>query len=241
MQDQFQLFHTFSDAGLVNDFTEKLEKNGISFKVEKVPRFLDSTIIGTSSDADFVIKLKSDDFIRAHQCLEDYYRSQIENIDKDYYLFSFTNDELFEIISKPDEWGYLDYQLAQKILFDRGEKIDNSVLQKLKSERKDELAKPEQPGFFLYFVAYLFLLTGLLSFISPVFIYSDFTYLFTLISFFIGKNINTSKKTLPDGQSVFYFPPKDRQHGKTLMSLALVIFVCGIIKHLILSFIINNN
>jgi hypothetical protein len=233
MEESFLPFHTFPDASLIGDFIEKLEKNNIVFEVEKTPKILDSTISGISSDPDIVVKLRSRDFVRAHECLEEYYKNQISNIDKDYYLFSFSDNELFEIISKPDEWGYLDYELAQKILIDRGQKIDTDLLQKLKSERNRELAKEEHPGFFLYFLAYFFIFNGLLAIISPVFFYGDFTFMATLFSVFIGRSIYKNKKTLPNGQSVFCHPIKDRNRGKFLMSFGLIVFICGAIRVLI--------
>ena len=240
MSDQFIPFQSFSDSELANDFVEKLEQNEIDYEIENVRKILDSTIAGVSSDPDIIIKLRPEDFTKARHRLEDYYKSQIGNIDKDYYLFSFTNEELFEIISKPDEWNSFDFVFAQKLLAERGQKVDASFLEILKSNRKKELSKLEQPGFFLYFIAYLFILAGLLSFISSTFNYYDLNYLTTLFGFFIGRHIYRSKKTLPDGQTLFSYSQKDKNHGKILMYLGLVIFICCVLKQLILSFLINN-
>lgn len=226
-------FHYSNDPEVVNDFVEKLEYNGIDFTIEKTAQVLDSTIIGVSSTDDIVIKLKPEDFTRAHQCLEDFYKTEVDRIDETYYLYTFSNDELYEIISKPDEWGYLDYLLAQKILIERGKKIDPAILESLKKERKKELAKPEKAALSSYIVAYFFIVAGLFSLLSPVFYYSDFSYLLTVISFFIGRNIYTTKKTLPDGQSVFSYSEANRRRGRTLMNLALVVFIFCAIKQLI--------
>ena len=54
-------------------------------------------------------------FQRGHKALEDYYQTQLENVDKDYYLLSFSNDAMKEDL-KPDEWEHFDFQLAQKLL-----------------------------------------------------------------------------------------------------------------------------
>lgn len=46
--------------------------------------------------------------------------SHIEVVDKDYYLFSFTEIELEDLIQKKNEWSKFDFLLAKKILNDRG-------------------------------------------------------------------------------------------------------------------------
>jgi hypothetical protein len=60
------------------------------------------------------------DFAVAQRELEKYYRAQIAHAEDDYYLFEFSDAELNEILSKPDEWGDFDYQLAQQLLRERG-------------------------------------------------------------------------------------------------------------------------
>jgi len=233
MPQEYLPFHSFNDPAILNDFIEKLKQNGIDFKVEKTPALLDATLIGVASNDELIIKLRSEDFIKAHQCLGNYYKSEIDSIGKDYYLFGFKDDELFEILSKPDEWGYFDYQLAQRILADRGLHIDTTVLEKLKIKRKDELAKPEKAGLSSYVVAYFFIVVGLLGFLDPIFSHSDFSYLITIISFLIGGNIYKSKKTLPNGESVFSYPEKDRKKGRLIMYLSLIVIAGSVLKQLI--------
>ena len=63
------------------------------------------------------------DFPRAHLALKAYYQAQLSTMDPDYYLFSFTDTELLEIVTHPDEWGHLDYALAKKLLADRGKPL----------------------------------------------------------------------------------------------------------------------
>ncbi len=48
-------------------------------------------------------------FTRAHAVLEAFYEKQLQEVDPDYYLFAFTDAELLDILSKPDEWGHFDY------------------------------------------------------------------------------------------------------------------------------------
>jgi hypothetical protein len=58
-------------------------------------------------------------------------------------LFNFSDEELFDHLAKPDEWLAFDYQLAQKILDERGKQVDKEFLNSLKKAKIETLAKPE--------------------------------------------------------------------------------------------------
>lgn len=194
-------FHSFNDEEVANDYAEKLALNNILFKIEKIPAILDSSIIGTSSGINFIIKLKSSDFEKAHEVLGNYYKSQIESIQKDYYLYEFTDKELYEILEKPDEWGYLDYQLANKILADRGKGVDSKKLIELKEIRNSELAKPEKSSKALIILGYCFFLFA------------------GIVTILVGRYLKNEKKTLPDGKSVYSYPEIDRAHGNRMIKI----------------------
>src|SRR5690348_14902569 len=144
MINPFETFLSFSDDNLATLAAEKLQKSKIDFFIERSKPLLDESIIGNSIDQNIHIKIRRTDFQSAHKALEDYYQTQLENIDKDYYLLSFSIDELKEIVAKPDEWGHFNYQLAQKLLKEQGLEVDPVTLTRLKEDRIKELAKPEK-------------------------------------------------------------------------------------------------
>jgi len=166
MGEQLLEFHGFPDEQTALDFGEQLTNAGIFIRVEKIPKILMEGIIGRSSSPDFVIKLYPSDFKKAHEALNQHYRRLLNRVDKDHYLYSFTNAELIEIIQKPDEWGFLDYQLALKLLAERGIEITEVDANILKEKRKQDLAKPDKPGLTLYIIAY-FLLFPVFFIVSP--------------------------------------------------------------------------
>lgn len=240
MGEQFVAFQSFSDLELATAFTEMLDESSIPYKLLKVPQVLSSDIIGTTSSPDFVLQLRPGDFSKAHRSLREYFKPMTETVEKDYYLFEFSNNELFDIISRPDEWGYFDYQLAQKILTDRGQEIDDLLLQKLNRERSEFLGKPEKAGFLLFSFAYLLILIGFIYTVSPVFSLYDFTFCSPIVSFFIGRHVFRNTKVLPDGQSVYSYRPSDRKHGNVIIYLSLSILFISIVKYLIYGFVLNN-
>lgn len=223
MAEQFLTFHTFSDEEIATDFAEKLADAHIEYKLELVPKMLSGGIIGTSSSPDVIIKLSPDDFEKAHESLGNYYKKLIGGVEADYYLFEFSNKELFEIISKPDEWGYLDYQLAQKILNDRGQLVDSTTIQKYKDDRINKLAEPGKASKSLIVLGYCFFLP-----------FGSF------VSILIGRHLLYDKKTLPNGQSVFSFTDKDHRHGKRMIKIGIIILIASLIV-LILRIVFFSN
>jgi hypothetical protein len=211
MGEKFLTFHTFSDAETAADFAEKLTAADIVYILESDPKMLDAAIIGSSSGSEIIIKLQSDDFERAHEFLGNYYKRLIENINSDYYLFEFSDKELLEIISKPDEWGYLDYQLAQKILNDRGKQLDSIAIQKYKDDRIEELSKPAKASRSLLILGYCF-----------------FIPFGSVVSILVGRYLLYDKKVLPNGQSVFSFTDKNRRHGKRMIKVGTILLFISV-------------
>ncbi len=129
----------------------------------------------------------------------------INEVDRDYYLFEFTDEELYEILLKSDEWSAFDYSLAQQILTDRGKSIDKNLLNSLKNERLKDLAKPEGNQKPWIIGGYTFAILG------------------GFLGLIIGYFLWTSKKTLPNGQKVYSYSVNDRKHGKYIFYISLII------------------
>jgi predicted Rdx family selenoprotein len=211
MVEQFETFLNFNDEDLARFVAEKLKDNNVEFIVEKSKPLLDASLVDTSIDRNIHIKLRRQDFQKGDQALEDYYKAQLTNIDSEYYLLSFSDDELKDVITKPDEWGHFNYQLAQKLLKERGHDIEESMLSKLKADRIKDLAQPEKASRLLLFFGYCFIPFGL------------------IVGFLIGRHLFHSKKPLPNGQLVFSYTEADRKHGNRIMIITGVIFILSIV------------
>jgi len=156
----------------------------------------------------FYLKIRSHDFSKANEVLDQMILENISSIEKDYYLFSFSNEELLEIIKKPDEWSRQDFLIAKKILDERGKPVNDRELDSLKSKRIKELSTEEKepvPSIILGYV---------------------FAFLFSIVGLFFGLAFLVTKKTLPDGSKVFAYTHGTRNHGKAIfiLSLAMLIF-----------------
>src|SRR6185312_4154263 len=100
MTESFLTFKKFNDIELAKEIANRLTQNNIEFLLEDNQNFFDPTFANNTFDPNISIKIKSKDFIKANEALEEYYKDSLSSVDNDYYLFGFTDDELFEIISK---------------------------------------------------------------------------------------------------------------------------------------------
>lgn len=207
MNESFLTFKKFNDIELAKEIANRLTQNNIEYLLEDFQNSFDITFANNIFDPNISIKIKSEDFIKATEVLGEYYKSSLDSVDNDYYLFKFTDDELLEIISKPDEWGPFDYQLSKKILSDRGTDIKPEEAKLLKEKRISALKKPESSSpFWIYF-----------GYFSAVF--GGF---FGLI---IGSSLYYLKKTLPNGQRTFMYDEKERKHGKRMVIISIIALI----------------
>jgi len=207
MTGTYLTFKIFSDRETASDMARLLEAHQIESIIETDALAFDPSYAFNALDKEYRLKIKQPDFDRAHQAIAAHYSAQLHRVEKDHYLFGFSNGELREVISKPDEWGPLDYLLAQKILGDRGQELKEEEAAALRNQRMADLAQPEtvKPGA---------LLTGyLLGILLPP------------VGAFMGWNWAFSKKTLPNGESVHIYDHSGRNHGAFIFMLGLILFL----------------
>jgi hypothetical protein len=207
MNEQFSIFKTFSNIEQANELKNILNENGIETIMEDNSPPVDVTFTGGGElNIKTEIRIKQSEFKKAEEILEKIAKESLNDIDPEYYLFDFTNEELYDILLKSDEWNKFDFILSQKILKDRGKNIDTELIESLKKQRLEELAKPDgnqKPWIIAgYFFAFLGGFLGLI----------------------IGYSLWTSKKTLPNGQKVYSYSTSDRKQGKYIFYIAIIIF-----------------
>jgi hypothetical protein len=137
----FLTFQQFNDAGLASAIADKLKAQRIECVVEKVKPLLEPGFFRNPIEQTIHLKVRAADFDRAHKALEEHYRHQLQDVDPGYYLFSFTDMELLEIVAKPDEWGHFDYVLARDVLAERGLEIPPETIEQMKQDRLRVLAR----------------------------------------------------------------------------------------------------
>lgn len=204
----FITYKKFHDQESADSFAEVLTENGIEFEMDYDRDSLDSTLSGDKHFTEvYSLQIRPEDFYNVDAIIIKSSEKELEAVTTDHYLYEFTDEELFDLLSKPDEWSAFDYQLAQKILKERGKQVNPEIIDLLKTQRIKTLAKPEEPQKVWKYAGYFFALIG------------------GIIGVFIGWHMSTYKKTLPNGQQVYGYTKEDRMHGRIIWILGSIMFV----------------
>jgi hypothetical protein len=204
MHEEFLRFKQFPDKQTAEDFAEVLKQKNVEYRIGEDALVFDPGHAFNPLNKNYVITIKQTDFKAASNAYDEYFAGQLNQVPEDYYLFSFSDDELMEIIGKPDEWGAFDYLLAQDLLKKRGVEISRDKTDRLKADRYKALAQPEgEPvknivGY--YIISILFFPAGII----------------------IGTVWGYSKKLLPDGYKVYIYNKDIRRHGRIIFIISMI-------------------
>lgn len=201
-------FNTIEEA---SSAIELLEKNKIGYSLNKNSASEEIIFAGNTLGAELCLNVKQEDYETARDLLKGLTELNIGDLDQDYYLFSFSDAELSEILQKPDEWSYNDYLWAQEILKQRGKEVNPATLESWKKKRLEFLAQPTQISSQYQITSYFFCLLG------------------GLIGILMGTTIIKSRKILPNGQKVFTYDDESRVKGQNIQKVGAVSLILWII------------
>ncbi len=202
---EFLTFQRFDKKEDVHSFSEILKQNGIESAIEDTGNSLDSNFGNSALAIEYILKIKKIDFKKAEEISSEISKEQVEDVDQDYFLFQFSDEELKDVILKRDEWGNDNYALAKKILTDRGISISQEEMEDLEKKRLIQLAEPEKSQIEWILAGYLFA--------------------FLVGGLFIGRHLKSFKKTLPNGEKVLNYSPADRIHGERIYTIGKIFLV----------------
>ncbi|MEO5645237.1 MAG: hypothetical protein ABIQ40_00170 [Bacteroidia bacterium] len=201
--EQFVTFELFNDNFAALNLGAVLTEEKIEYVIEDTSANFDPFFTHNELAKEFRVKIKQGDFEKAEHLLEQISLKEIETIDKEYYLFEFTDQELTDVVSKKDEWGRLNFILAQKILKDRGKEIRIEKVERIVNTRIEELKRPEKSGSGLITAGYIFAILG------------------GLFGLFIGIHLVTYKRTMPNGEQVYAYSHNDRKQGNAIVIVGI--------------------
>lgn len=197
----FKSFYEMEEAESLRDF---LLSKGIDCRVQKQKVLLDTVYVGHSGDKTIFLVMKQADFARANQLIDEEIRARISEIGPDYYLYSFTDEELMEIINKPDEWNNQDLLIAQDLLAKRDKVVTDREIVQTRETRKQALAEPQETGVAFLVASYVF------------------TLVFPAYGVILALFLLNTKTVLPDGTRVYAYTAYTKLHAKILMAFGLL-------------------
>lgn len=195
--EDFIVYQTFTNQEEASDLVDLLKENTIDYKVESSSGAFNPSFVFTPEISVLISPLNV-------RLVDSLFVSQAPS---DHYLFAFSDDELKGIIEKKDEWSSFDYQLAQKILSDKGILLDENTMKEIENQRIEELRQPEESQKSWIIIGYALILIGALP------------------GIFIGYSIWKGTKTLPNGEKIHRFSESDRQHGKWITWISTALFI----------------
>lgn len=213
MTNDFILYQKFTDVESAEDFATELTANNIAYKLEDNNHAYVKLVGYNTIDIAIGLNIQAKDFTKADAILEQYYDKQVSDIDSSYYLFTYSDTELQDIITHPYDWGKFDYQLAKHILNQRGVAISDTTIHTIKAEQVEAQRVQQKANGFKIILGYI------LAILMPIFAYV------------IAISITYNRKILPNGEKFYINTDSDRKHGEIIMviaTLTLIVFFIGL-------------
>lgn len=184
-----------------------LKENLVTYELANNSSQLDSSFGGDINTKQFELKIPKEDFEQVEKLEEELVKADVENVDEDYHLFDYSDEELVEIVMKKEEWNKFDYLLAQKILKQRGKEINPDLLKVINKQRIESLSTQEESPTWLLVIGYVCAFLG------------------GLFGIFIGAYLMYYKKALPNGDRMYGFSRQDRSHGQNILIISGIAFL----------------
>lgn len=190
-----------------DQIVELLLSNGIASVITKDSGDLDASIQGESLSNKYEVLIQEKHHEAAEAILVSEAKKHLDKITPDYYLHSFSDDELYNVLIEKNEWSEFDLLLSEKILVDRGVSIDQTELAKQQKQREATFEKPEngQKGWIIF---------GYIA-----------SFLGGFIGILLGYSLWKSKKKMPNGKKVHAYNDSIRSHGKNIFYIGVGVFV----------------
>lgn len=201
-KENYLTYKKFNTKEETEEILSVLSDNNIDFIVENATPHFDARF-NNDITQEYDLKIKPEDFIVSDSLLANKMANEIKDIPKDYYLYSFSDEELLDIQKKKDEWGIYDIMISRHILKERDVDVSEEALKELSAERLDELKRPEDPKFMWIIVGYIFAMLG------------------GIIGILWGWFLLTHKKTLPNGEVVYGYSRRYQKHGFLIMIIGI--------------------
>jgi hypothetical protein len=237
-------FQTFAGIDEAKEAAEILEKNGIATVIAaRNGRQLDAIMIGNDYGDKITLKIAGSDFTLANELL---YNAPINltEVATNHPVLSLSNQELLEILSKPDEWGSYNYRIAKALLAERGIAIAEPKLKKLNEERTAILAERKNLSPMLLLAGYASSLVNL----GRLFFYVEYAadyhsvapsgamsgavwYFPGFFGLVLGAIVMSAKNTLPTGDRTPVYTAGAIKHGMAMFALNAVAWLINIVAY----------
>lgn len=207
-RNEFIIFKRCIELEEVTNSKNFLVRNGIEALVKEIENPLDAVILGDILSPKYELLIQRKDLDQAEKILYAETEKEIKfiEVESDYYLLDYNNDELIDMLIVPHEWSEFDLVLARKILNQRKFQIDENEISLRRKEKLELLAQPDKANPFWIYLGYVFAVTG------------------GFFGLLIGSVYLVSKKSLPNGTKVYTYSETIRKHARIILIISIIVF-----------------
>jgi len=138
---EYQRFPTIESAVELIDI---LEENDISYRINDSLGSFDIAASNMSPfDKQVVVFIEEENFEKVNLLFINENSPKEDNADDDHYLYSFSDEDIIEVIANPEDWAELEVTLANQIAKERDLKITAVAIKSARKERFEEQLKVE--------------------------------------------------------------------------------------------------
>lgn len=210
MEEQYVAYRKFLTEEEAEPMAELFKLHNIKYTLEKFKPMLGYPYVFSRPEG-VELKISPEQFQAADKLLEEEAAKVISQLPSDYYLFSFSDDELYEVLEKPFDWTEEDTLLAQHLLSERGQPVSAEDIYKMKQECLEELRKPNKAE------------TGMVT------IGFAAAFMGGIVGVIIGYIVNSGKKALPNGEQVYTYDAKTRENGRLMFYTGIIMLIVEVI------------
>lgn len=212
-KSKFILYRSFINLQEAQALEQLLMDHDIPYDLNVPQTPLDASIIGQGIVTKATIKVFPNDVQRIDALLEKELEQNIEATLASTPLQSYTNEELYDMLQKPDEWTVENTTLAKRILADRGMPVDEAELKRLRETRIQEMRKGKKGSLSMMIFAFVAIFYGLFTQLS----------LSPLIGIFAGLYYNYAKRHDLNGTTYLEYESQTRLIGKIMIACFLAV------------------
>lgn len=213
--NKFILYRSFFNLEEGRKMEALLEQYNIPHLFDIPRESLSSSIIGEGMNVKASLKVLAQDFKRIDKIIADEIKKIPFSELQEHPLQEYSDEDLYHILLKPDEWNIENITMAQIILSNRGKNISEQEIERLEVERMNHIRQGKEGSKPFMFVVIILLFLGFLGNKIALFIVAMAT----------GAYYTYAKKHDMNGDFYYEYETKTRQIGKGMFFSAIVLFL----------------
>jgi hypothetical protein len=217
-EKKYILFRVFRNEEDMKFFTDVFDDCGIDYTIEN-PKADSNDVLSSAygvqvaEDAmqyKYMLMITEDDFERSQSELRSHIAEYFGNAgsEENTLLNEFSDEELLDVIKKPDEWAVEDIVMAQTLLDKRGKHVSDEVVDAYRQKRLEEVRQPKFGGYGTIIIGYIFAFLG------------------GIIGIFLAASL-LGKKQLFNGEKVVMYDHKTRVNAIIYLIISIVVVIAG--------------